>query len=65
MKIFNKSLLLFAIALATVSIYTSCTKDNESNSGEPRINYVRVTNPVSADSLLIGAGQGMLIAIVG
>lgn len=65
MKTFNKSLLLFVIALATVSIYTSCTKDKMPNGGEPRINYVRVTNPVSSDSLLVGAGQGMLIAIVG
>lgn len=65
MKIFNKSLLLFVIALATVSIYTSCKKDKVPNGGEPRINYVRVTNPVSSDSLLVGAGQGMLVAIVG
>lgn len=60
----NKVLLLFFMALGTISIYTSCSKDDTSD-GQPRIKYVRVTEPASSDSLLIGAGQGMLIAIVG
>src|SRR5688572_1128780 len=66
MKTLNKILLLSIMAFGIVSVYTSCTKDDNSpNGGEPRINYVRVTNPTSSDSLLVGAGQGMLIAIVG
>ena len=29
------------------------------------LDYVRITRPESSDSLLVGAGQGQLIAIVG
>jgi len=65
MKIFNTSTLFMVIALLAASVFTSCSKDNDVNDGEPRIKYIRVTNPVSADSLLVGAGQGSLIAIVG
>lgn len=65
MKKLNKALLLLLMAIATISIYSSCSKDSESNGGEPRIRYVRITNPASSDSLLVGAGQGNLIAIVG
>jgi hypothetical protein len=46
-----------------VSILTACEKDG--NGGTPSISYVRITRPESSDSLLIGAGQGQLIAIVG
>jgi hypothetical protein len=48
-----------------ISTFTACEKDDSSNGGEPKINYVRVTNPASSDSLLIGAAQGKLIAIMG
>ena len=66
MKNINKLILLFTMAFALAIIVTSCNKDEESNSGgEPRITYVRLTNPVSSDSLLIGAAQGRLIAIMG
>ncbi len=67
MKNINKLILLFTMAFVLGSIVTSCNKDKESTSGggEPRITYVRVTNPVSSDSLLIGAAQGKLIAIMG
>lgn len=64
MKKLNKSILFFLLAIATVGVFTSCEKD-DSDSGEPRIKYVRITDPASADSLLIGAGQGRLIAIMG
>jgi hypothetical protein len=64
MKTFNKSILLFALALITLIV--SCKKDNDApNGGEPKIDYIRVTNPNSADSLLVGASQGSLIAIIG
>ncbi len=63
MKTTMKAWLMLLIAVAVVSVYTSCEKDNDT--GEPRIRYVRVTNPESSDSLLVGAGQGSLIAIIG
>lgn len=62
MKSITKTLLLLFMAIAVMGIYSSCTKDD---SGEPRIRYVRITRPESADSLLVGAGQGQLIAIIG
>ena len=58
-----KTLIILLVAVAVAGIYTSCKKDE--NPGQPRIKYVRVTTPASADSLLVGAGQGRLIAIVG
>jgi hypothetical protein len=61
-KIFN-SILILSMTIALAGIYSSCEKDN--NVGDPSIKYVRVTNPVSSDSLLVGAYQGNLIAIVG
>jgi len=63
MKKINKIIILATTLLAVTGLYTSCSKDN--NKDEPRIDYVRITRPESSDSLLIGAGQGMLIAIVG
>ena len=64
MKSVNKIFLLFVFAF-TSGVFISCKKDSLPNNGEPRILYVRVTNPLSADSLLIGASQGRLIAIIG
>jgi hypothetical protein len=65
MKTLNKSIVLLAMFLVVAGVFTSCDKDDLPNGGQPRIRYVRVTNPTSADSLLIGARQGNLIAIVG
>ncbi len=62
MKSFNKSLLILLMTIGVVSMFVSCKKDD---TGTPSISYVRVTRPESSDSLLIGAGQGQLIAIVG
>ena len=62
MKSFNKFLLFILMAAGVASILIACKKDNTAN---PSISYVRVTNPDSSDSLLVGAGQGQLIAIVG
>ncbi len=62
MKSVNKILLMLLMAVGAASIFTSCEKDN---SGTPSISYVRVTRPGSSDSLLVGAGQGQLIAIIG
>ncbi|MCW3091208.1 MAG: hypothetical protein JWP81_2277 [Ferruginibacter sp.] len=65
MKKINKLILLLTMAIAMISTITSCKKDDLPNNGVPRIKYVRVTNPESSDSLLVGASQGKLIAIVG
>jgi hypothetical protein len=63
-KIYN-SILLLVMAVSIASIYTSCSKDDSEEGGTPSISYVRVTDPKSGDSLLVAAGQGKLIAIVG
>jgi len=63
MKIIYRSLLILFAASATIGFFSSCKK--EESTGTPRISYVRITRPESSDSLLIGAGQGRLIAIVG
>jgi hypothetical protein len=63
MKSTHKILLTMMMLIASVSMFTSCKKDT--SSGTPVVNYVRITSPESSDSLLAGAGQGQLIAIVG
>lgn len=65
MKKLYQSILLLFMAVSIASLYTSCSKDESINGGLPQVKYVRVTDPASADSLLVGAGQGSLIAIVG
>lgn len=63
MKSFNKIILLLLMTVGVVSTFLSCKKDEAG--GTPTVSYVRVTRPEASDSLLIGAGQGQLIAIVG
>lgn len=63
MKKFISIPLLAVLVFSITGFYSSCSKDK--NNGVPRIDYVRITRPESSDSLLIGAGQGMLIAIMG
>ncbi len=58
-----KPLLLLIAAIGIIGIYASCTKDN--TPGQPVIKYIRITNPVSSDSLLVAAFQGGQIAIMG
>jgi len=65
MKTIYKSILFVAIVAIVTIFASSCKDDNGSSSGAPFISYIRVTNPASADSLLVAAGQGQLIAIVG
>lgn len=62
MKSINKILLTLCMAVGVASIFSACEKDE---SGTPTVSYVRITRPESSDSLLVGAGQGQLIAIVG
>ncbi len=63
MKSFNKLITILFVALAAGSIFTACKK--EAKTAEPKVNYVRITRPESSDSLLVGAGQGRLIAVMG
>jgi len=63
MKSINKILPILLMTVVSVNMFTSWKK--ESVSGTPVVSYVRVTNPESSDSLLVGAGQGQLIAIIG
>src|SRR5215218_5922020 len=65
MKTSNKILLLSLITLTVFGTFSACNKEDLPNNGQPRIQYVRITNPLSSDSLLVGAGQGRLIAIMG
>lgn len=61
-----KSIIKFTIVLLvgyTAFFLGSCKKNAVDDL--PAISYVRVTNPISSDSLLVSAGQGQLIAIVG
>lgn len=62
MKSLNKTLLTLFVIIGGLIVFNSCTKDE---TGTPSVSYVRITSPASSDSLLVGAGQGQLIAIVG
>ena len=64
MKTLN-NVLLFIMAFALAGSFASCKKDSLANGGKPKIDYVRITNPNSSDSLLVGAHQGNMIAIMG
>ena len=64
MKSINKILLVIIMLTSVAGIFIACDKNND-DSGEPSVSYVRITRPESSDSLLVGAGQGRLIAIVG
>ena len=63
MKSNYKILFLLIVVVGAAASMSSCKKTH--SSATPSISYIRVTNPTSSDSLLIGAGQGQLIAIVG
>ena len=66
MKKTYKFIPLLFIVIAIIGVYTSCKKDDSSpNNGIPMINYIRVTNPLSSDSLVVSASQNSLIAIIG
>ena len=63
MKAIYKILFVVLAISSVAGIFTACEKDGDG--GTPSINYVRVTRPESSDSLLVGAGQGQFIAIIG
>jgi hypothetical protein len=70
MKRSNKIFFPFLILLVIVSqLITSCEKEDldpaDIDIGNPQIHFIRSTNPEAADSLIVGAFMGSLIAIVG
>jgi len=64
MKILDKKIFTFLIPVILLGLMT-VTSCEDSEGGEPVIHYVRVTNPESSDSLLVGAFLGDLVAIMG
>lgn len=62
MKLMYKYFILLAIGITMTGTFLSCSDDD---GGKPTISYIRVTDPESADSLLVAASQGQLIAIMG
>ena len=68
MKSLYKNLLLVAfLSFGAAFLGTSCEKDevDSSDIGDPQVSFIRSTDPAAADSLLVGAFMGSLIAIVG
>lgn len=63
MNSIHKILSMFLVLVGIAGMINSCKKD--SSGPTPTVDYVRITSPQSSDSLLAGAGQGQLIAIVG
>lgn len=61
-----KKYIAFLIVPMLVLILSSCEKEETAvDIGNPTVHYVRSTDPAKADSLLVGAFMGSLIAIVG
>lgn len=58
---YNFPLFLFLTFIVSAT-WISCSEDE---GGSPFVSYVRVTDPEASDSLLVAAGQGQMIAIMG
>lgn len=66
MKKTDKFLPLLFLTILLLGSFASCKKDDSGpNGGVPSISYIRVTEPTKSDSLLAGAFQSNLIAIIG
>ncbi|QCR23504.1 glycan-binding surface protein [Pontibacter sp. SGAir0037] len=66
MKLNYKSLLFLFLAFAMVGMFSACSKEDDlPNDGKPVIQYIRITRPDASDSLIVKAGQGAMIAIIG
>jgi hypothetical protein len=50
------------VVAGAASFISACKKESR---GTPTIDYIRITRPTAADSLLVAAGQGQLVAIMG
>jgi hypothetical protein len=57
-----KYLLGLILAFAMSAGFVSCSDDEN---GKPFISYIRVTDPTASDSLLVSAGQGQMVSIMG
>jgi len=63
---FKKLSLFFFLSLMAGFLGTSCEKDDvDTDIGNPTVKYIRSTDPAAADSLLVSAFMGSLIAIMG
>lgn len=62
MRSINKLSLFLVLAVAMTGFILSCSEEDVST---PIVQYVRVTDPASSDSLVVKAGQGQMIAIMG
>lgn len=66
MKKVIKNILQLCIPVVLLAgVFSACQQDDDVTGGEPVIDYVRVTDPAAADSLLVGSSLGNLLAIVG
>ncbi len=65
MKLIHKITHSILVTLIIVMGLSSCVEDDAMSTGEPSISYIRITDPESSDSLLVAAGQGSMIAIIG
>jgi Surface glycan-binding protein B xyloglucan binding domain len=65
MKLIYKYPMFLLVALAAGGIFFACSDEDLPNNGEPMISYIRITDPASSDSLVVSAGQGQMIAIMG
>ena len=65
MKTIYKTFLMLAIGITMTALHVSCSDDDLPNNGQPRINYIRITDPAAADSLLVAGYQDNMIVIVG
>jgi hypothetical protein len=64
MKLIYKTVILALLVCTSAGLFYSCSEDLV-DGGAPSVSYVRITNPTSSDSLLVAAGQGQMIAIIG
>ncbi|MBL3655607.1 glycan-binding surface protein [Fulvivirga sediminis] len=57
--------LYICMILCVSTLYIGCSDDDEVNGGQPRIRFVRMTDPASSDSLLVASYQSNMVAIMG
>jgi hypothetical protein len=65
MKFNDKRILFLFLTAIVTAIVVSCSEDDLPNNGQPKVSYVRVTDPAASDSMLVAAGQGQMVAIMG
>ncbi len=65
MKSTYKKYLLLSGLVMLAGVLLNCSEESLLNDGKPWVRYVRVTTPAASDSLLVAAGQGQMIAIMG